>query len=112
MLPREPAWAIRLASSCSRRFFTATIGVCTSRIAFAPEVWLQGPADEDWPLIPFSAGPAKCPGRQLVELFTSLMLARPLEGADFELTRSARLQPERPLPGTLDHYTLRSGVRA
>jgi hypothetical protein len=28
---------------------------------FAPELWLGEPAPDRWPLIPFSAGPVRCP---------------------------------------------------
>ncbi|MBV9778206.1 MAG: cytochrome P450 [Acetobacteraceae bacterium] len=42
---------------------------------FAPEVWLDGQA-EAYGLLPFSAGPAACPGHNLVLLTASAMLAR------------------------------------
>ena len=57
-------------------------------------------------LVPFSAGPARCPGRDLVLLVTSAVLARLLE-RDLHLVRGPRLDPDRPLPGTLDHTGLR-----
>jgi cytochrome P450 len=60
---------------------------------FEPEIWLEdGKEDQarpprDWPLIPFSGGPAICPGRNLVLLLTSHMPAsvigdRQLQSAD------------------------------
>lgn len=42
---------------------------------FAPELWLRERTDQDWPLVPFSGGPGICPGRNLVLLTTSLLLA-------------------------------------
>lgn len=74
---------------------------------FAPEVWLGGGAAEDWPLIPFSAGPAMCPGRNLVLLLASAMLAALLAGREATLCPPARLDATRPLPATLDHFSLR-----
>jgi cytochrome P450 len=74
---------------------------------FSPEVWLENPRAEDWPLIPFSAGPARCPGRDLVLMLTSAMLAGLLEDLEWRLVPPPVLDPGRPLPGTLDNYTLR-----
>jgi cytochrome P450 len=51
---------------------------------FTPEIWLDGQAQENLSLIPFSAGPGACPGRNLVLL----------------------------VAGTLDHSTLRFSVTA
>jgi cytochrome P450 len=77
---------------------------------FTPELWLDGRTAHDAPLIPFSAGPAACPGRHLVLLLTSEMLAALIAGHDARLTDN-RLSAERPLPGTLDNYTLRFRLR-
>lgn len=91
---------------------------------FAPEVWLQDGGtyggDEngdgktlddlspaDWPLIPFSAGPGMCPGRHVVLLLASNMLAALLDDEHVRLEPPGRLDPRRPLPGTLDNYRLR-----
>lgn len=75
---------------------------------FAPEVWLSGGARRSWSIFPFSAGPGACPGRDLVLLTTSTLLAVLLE----------RLGPVRnprplrvPLPGALDHTRLRVVLR-
>lgn len=78
---------------------------------FAPDVWLepgspdQGKPPGDWPVIPFSAGPGICPGRNLVLLLTSQMLATLLDGRDVRLTEPDRLDPAE-LPGTLNNYSL------
>jgi cytochrome P450 len=73
---------------------------------FTPEIWRSPTASEEWPLVPFSGGPAICPGRQLVLLLTSNMLGR-LVTTGVRLTDAPPLDPVRPLPGTLDNYTLR-----
>jgi cytochrome P450 len=49
---------------------------------FAPEIWLDGDESYQRPLIPFSAGPAGCPGRNLVLLTTSMLIAQLLEHLD------------------------------
>jgi len=73
---------------------------------FTPALWLKERSDKDWPLVPFSEGPAGCPGRNLVLLLASSMLAALLDGRSVELAPGRRLDPAR-LPGTLDNYTLR-----
>jgi cytochrome P450 len=45
---------------------------------FSPELWREDRV-EQWPLIPFSGGPATCPGQNLVLLLASAMLASLLE---------------------------------
>ncbi|MCQ4121812.1 cytochrome P450 [Rhodococcus tibetensis] len=77
---------------------------------FAPAVWLDGMAQSRPELVPFSAGPAECPGRNLVLFVTSTMLALLLEAADFELTSTPALTPERRLPPTLNNFGLRFRV--
>jgi hypothetical protein len=67
---------------------------------------LLDPRPDDWPLIPFSAGPATCPGRQIVLLLASAWLADSL-GGDVRLLPPVRLDPARPLPPTLDNFALR-----
>jgi cytochrome P450 len=74
---------------------------------FSPELWLEDGATESWPLIPFSGGPAMCPGRNIVLLLTSAMLAALLENRQVRLKPPDRLDPNRPLPGTLNNYSLR-----
>ena len=72
---------------------------------FAPEVWLEGRQDE-WPLIPFSGGPATCPARNLVLMLASAMLAKLIEGGLPRLVSGSPMNPIR-LPGTLNNYGLR-----
>jgi len=74
----------------------------------APEVWMEEPAAGGWPLIPFSGGPGICPGRHVVLLVTSTMLAALLRrSSDVRLAGPSPFRAGAPLPGTLDPYTLR-----
>ena len=81
--------------------------------AFAPGQWLDGgPPDGsppgEYPLIPFSAGPAACPGRNLVLLLTSTLLAALLQdGRELRQLEPEPLERTRPLPGTLSPFRLR-----
>lgn len=75
--------------------------------SFSPGVWTR---DRPASLVPFSDGPGRCPGENLVLLVTSTMLAAMLDGYDFQLRRPA-LAADRPLRGELDPYRLRFGVR-
>ncbi|HEX8485869.1 cytochrome P450 [Sphingomonas sp.] len=75
---------------------------------FAPELWMDADAAERWMLAPFSAGPAVCPGRNLVLLLASHMLAALVQGGWTDAV-GFRLDPDRPLPATLDHLKLRFG---
>lgn len=75
---------------------------------FAPELWLEGHEALVWPLIPFSAGPAVCAGRDLVLLVGSVMLAALLDGRQVRLKPPHhRLSQAEPLPATLNPYGLR-----
>ena len=72
---------------------------------FVPEAWLDGRNDADWGLIPFSGGPVSCPGRSLVLLVTSHLLAG-LAAHDLRVERGRYLARD-PLPATVDHLGLR-----
>jgi cytochrome P450 len=75
---------------------------------FEPESWVGKDPGDATPLIPFSAGPAVCPARHLMPMIGSAMLARLLgERREITLHCADRLDPHRPLPGTLDNYTSR-----
>jgi cytochrome P450 len=76
---------------------------------FAPHLW-----DEPTPaaLVPFSAGPAVCAGRNLVLFLTSTFLAALLEDHDVRVTSRPPIRPGRPLPGTLDPFGLRFALTA
>lgn len=77
---------------------------------FAPGIWLDGRAAGNPSLLPFSGGPARCPGRDLVLLVTSTLLAALLERHEFRLRPPIRLNPPHPLPRALDHFTLAFAV--
>ncbi|MGW3965167.1 cytochrome P450 [Amycolatopsis sp. NPDC005003] len=74
---------------------------------FDPDLWLDGRAAENPALVPFSAGPAICPGRDLVQFCASTMLANLLRDHRFEPASGPVLSPERPLPATLDNFHLK-----
>ena len=73
---------------------------------FEPEIWLDGRAQEYPQLVPFSAGPAECPGRNLVLFVTSTLLAHLMSGPELRLRSHAPLTPAAPLPATLNNYGL------
>lgn len=79
--------------------------------AFAPDAWRDGRTARDALLVPFSAGPARCPGENVVLLTASTWLAAVL-GTDLALRLLSpnRPDPARPLPATLDHFALRFGL--
>lgn len=81
---------------------------------FAPHLWRDG-AGAAVPargLVPFSAGPAICPGRNLVLFLGSTVLATLLGHHDVQVVSHHRLGPDRPLPGTLDPFRLRFALRS
>ncbi|HZX54674.1 MAG TPA: cytochrome P450 [Ilumatobacteraceae bacterium] len=73
---------------------------------FEPDIWVDGRAQQYPQLVPFSAGPAECPGRNLVLFVTSTLLAHMLTALSFELTSTPGLSPDKPLPMTLNQLTL------
>jgi cytochrome P450 len=74
---------------------------------FAPEVWSDPAAGEHWCLVPFSAGPATCPGQNLVLLLASAALEVFLRAGTLGLASPTSLNSNRRLPGTFDHYRIR-----
>lgn len=79
---------------------------------FAPEIWVDEPGGTKLPLIPFSAGPGECPGRHIVLLVGSALLAQILASTSFELVGGQSVSHQQELPGTLDHFSLELRVRA
>jgi Cytochrome P450 len=72
---------------------------------FEPEAWLSGGARDDWQFNHFSHGPQGCPGAELALLVGKAMVA-PV------LARGARLvephlDPDKPLPPSLDYFSLK-----
>lgn len=73
---------------------------------FAPDIWLDGTARDDPSLVPFSGGPARCPGRNLALFCATGALARLLREREWRLTSPSPLYTGRPAPATLDHFAL------
>jgi cytochrome P450 len=78
---------------------------------FEPEIWLDGRAEQYPGLVPFSAGPTACPGRNIVLFAASTFLAHMLESAQFTLMSKVKPDPGAPLPVTFDNFGLRFSVR-
>lgn len=73
---------------------------------FAPELWMRDRGNGDHPLVPFSGGPAMCPGRNFTLMVASQVLAR-LTAAHTFGVQGATLSSAEPMPGTLSPFTLR-----
>ena len=78
---------------------------------FAPEIWLDGPADSDWSFNLFSRGGAQCAGRNLALVLATASLAELLRQAEFDLLKP-KLSADRPLPYLINPLTTRFAVRA
>ncbi|WIV54686.1 cytochrome P450 [Amycolatopsis nalaikhensis] len=74
---------------------------------FEPDIWLDGRAEGNPALVPFSAGPAVCPGRDLVQFCVSTLLANLVRDHGFEQASGPVLAPDRTLPATLDNFHLK-----
>ena len=74
---------------------------------FTPDIWLDGRAEDNPALVPFSGGPAECPGKNLVLLTTSTTLAALLRDHTLDYTGPQDLDPRRPLPATVDNFSMR-----
>jgi len=70
---------------------------------FEPEIWLEGRADQGWPLIPFSGGPAVCPGRNVVLLTTSAAIRLLIAGHRIEADPATERKLAGAMPMTFDH---------
>jgi cytochrome P450 len=71
---------------------------------FVPDAWLDGRAVRQPGIVPFSAGPARCAGEDLV-LFTATTLLAALLQKQSHASVGPQLDPRR-LPHTLDHTRL------
>ncbi|MEU5838875.1 cytochrome P450 [Streptomyces diacarni] len=81
--------------------------------SFAPRQWTEETgrqARANPALVPFSSGPAGCPGENLVLFTVSTLLAALLEGHGYTLASHPGLRPAAPVPATLDHFALRFRV--
>ncbi|GHC43359.1 cytochrome P450 [Streptomyces cinnamoneus] len=77
---------------------------------FAPEKWLDGTAEGDWAVSPFSRGEAQCSGTELGLLLATGFVAEFLRGGELAVA-GVRMGPLRPLPYTVDLTRLRIGYR-
>lgn len=76
---------------------------------FSPELWQADRGTDDWPLVPFSGGPAMCPGRNLVLLVMSMVVGELLPHLSGQVA-GTQLDRSRPLPSTLTPFALRFGT--
>jgi len=76
----------------------------------APEIWRNDRPIGDWPLIPFSEGPARCPGKDLVLLLTTSVLSHLVSIPRLELRQTRKLDSSQTLPASLNHFALRFSV--
>ncbi|MFE5326254.1 cytochrome P450 [Embleya sp. NPDC056575] len=75
---------------------------------FTPDAWLDGRADPARGIVPFSAGPAACPGRNLVLFTVTALLDTVLRRTtNLDLAVPTLLDPGRPLPHTWNHTAVR-----
>ena len=77
---------------------------------FAPEVWLDGDAADDWSFNHFSHGPQGCPGTGIALFLGKALIAAVLAEREVQL-KSPRLDPDRPLPHMLDFFGIRVELR-
>ena len=73
---------------------------------FAPDLWPEGQVQRGTRFVPFSDGDGVCPARDLVLMVAAMVLSEILGTHDARLADPARLDPARPLPPTLDNYTI------
>ncbi len=79
---------------------------------FAPEIWMDGTAATYPQLVPFSGGPAVCPGRNLVLFVVSATLAHLVDRLDLQLRSGPSLDPDAALPLTFNQYGVAFDVHA
>ncbi|GAB3661360.1 cytochrome P450 family protein [Glycomyces tarimensis] len=73
---------------------------------FTPDIWTDGTAEREPALVPFSGGPARCPGRNLVLFNVTSALARLMRRHEYRLVSGNPLYTGRPEPATLDPFSL------
>ncbi|OZF57693.1 hypothetical protein CH293_03000 [Rhodococcus sp. 14-2470-1b] len=78
---------------------------------FTPQAWLDGRAQLLPGVVPFSAGPARCPGENLVLFIASMTLANVLsELGTIDHTSAPSFSAKHPLPATINHYSINLAV--
>ncbi|WP_150244186.1 cytochrome P450 [Nocardiopsis quinghaiensis] len=75
--------------------------------AFDPGIWLDGRAEDEPGILPFSYGPAGCAGVDMVPLAVSLFLRALLRGRNPARADAAGPLPATGLPASLNHFALR-----
>jgi cytochrome P450 len=75
--------------------------------AFEPEIWLDGRAEAEPGILPFSYGAAGCPARDLVPMTVSLFLRALLRGRELTRLDGGGPLPASGLPASLNHFALR-----
>jgi cytochrome P450 len=76
---------------------------------FEPAAWLDGRADADRAVFPFSAGPAQCPGRNVVLHSTAAVITR--LATTRRLHDRQAFRPDAPMPDAFDHTSLLLDLR-
>lgn len=79
---------------------------------FTPEIWLDGDPGYQRGLIPFSAGPVRCPGENLVLFVTSTLVAAMVERSEFRLVGKSIMDIEGHLLRTVNHTSQTFAVSA
>lgn len=74
---------------------------------FVPDIWLDGRALEHPAFVPFSGGPGRCPGEELVLLTASTWLATMLGNTTYQLDSHTPLHAQLPVPAALNPFGLR-----
>jgi len=87
-------------------FFHRDDETLTEAHRFAPGLWPDGQVGLGSRFVPFSDGDGVCPARDLVLMVGAMVLSEILGTFEAALADPARLDPARPLPPTLDNYTI------
>jgi hypothetical protein len=85
-------------------FFHRDAGQVAAAHRLDPDSWLDGTFDRDPGILPFSAGPVRCPGRDLVVFTGATLLASLLQR--HEVARTTPDLDAQQLPIALDHYRI------
>ncbi|MFA9445838.1 cytochrome P450 [Egicoccus sp. AB-alg6-2] len=78
---------------------------------FEPSLWMGAHDPDAWPLVPFSAGPVVCPGRNLVLLLTSAMLGALVKDHEYRLPARRHLDASEALPSVYDPFRVAFAMR-
>lgn len=87
-------------------FFHRDEETLTEANSFSPGLWPEGRVLHDSRFVPFSDGDGVCPARDFVLMTGAMVLAELLGTHTVALKDPTRLDAARPLPPTLDNYTL------